>query len=142
MMTKVLPAPADELMGFVPFYPRTATRGVSDISLIFRGRYIRLSQTAIESLKLPEYVVVFLDRIKRRMMIMPATEQDRNALKLAPMPNSVSLVLLYNETLKKDVMAITGRKDLTDQICPGYSVNTLQPAIIFNLDDIESRGAR
>ena len=138
MTKKILPAPADELLGFVPFYPKSTTRGLEGIALVFRGRYIRLSQPAVEALGQPEYVVAFIDRVRRRLMITPGTEQDLNALKLSHMPRSQSLTMIYSETLQNSLTEMAG-KDLTCHICRGHAAETMLPAVIFHLDDAEKK---
>lgn len=138
MTKRILPGSADELLGFAPFFPKSTTRGLEEIALVFRGRYIRLSQPAIEALGHPEYVVAYLDRIRHRMMITPGTEQDLNALKLSRMPRSQSPTLIYSETLQNNIADMTG-KDMTCHICRGHSADTMLPSVIFHLDDAEKK---
>ena len=138
MTKKILPGSADELLGFEPFYPKTTTRGLEGIALVFRGRYIRLSLPAVEALGQPEYVVAYLDSIRRRLMITPGTTQDLNALKLASMPRSTMLTIIYSDTLMKDICRMA-KKDLMHTICQGHAADSVLPAIIFNLDEAEAK---
>ena len=138
MTKKILPAPSDELLGFEPFFPKATTRGLEGIAVIFRGRYIRLSQPAVEALGLPEYVVAYLDRLRHRLMITPGTDKDMNALKLASMPRSTMLTIIYSDTLMKDICRMV-KKDLTHTICQGHAADSVLPAIIFNLDEAEAK---
>ena len=132
-----MPAPADELLGFVPYVPNKKL--TDEIAMVVSKNYIRLSGIALVALGMPEYINVFLDYTKRRMMIVPGSENDKNVIKMSVMPKSDQRNIISACGLHKEIRIMTGRNDIRQMHCIGHKVDAGKPTIVFHLDDLEGR---
>ena len=130
MMTKmVLPSPADELVGFVPYRPNIKID--DEIAIVLTLTYIRLNDRAMIELGKPEWINVFLDYNGKRLMVAASEKGRENAIKVGKAKANKRNVI-NTAGLRKEIELMVGKAKQTRQII-GHKVETGNPTIIFNL---------
>ena len=129
-MTKmVLPSPADELVGFVPYRPNIKID--DEIAIVLTLTYIRLNDRAMIELGKPEWINVFLDYNGKRLMVAASEKGRENAIKVGKAKANKRNVI-NTAGLRKEIELMVGKAKQTRQII-GHKVETGNPTIIFNL---------
>lgn len=129
-MTKmVLPSPADELVGFVPYRPNVKID--DEIAIVLTLAYIRLNDRAMVELGKPEWINVFLDYNGKRLMVAASEKGRENAIKVGKAKANKRNVI-NTAGLRKEIELMVGKAKQTRQII-GHKVETGNPTIIFNL---------
>ena len=131
MMTKmVLPSPADELVGFIPYRPNIKID--DEIAIVLTLTYIRLNDRAMVELGKPEWINVFLDYNKKRLMVTASEKGRENAIRVGAMAKANKRNVINTAGLRKEIELMVGKAKQTRQII-GHKVETGNPTIIFNL---------
>ena len=131
MMTKmVLPSPADELVGFVPYRPNIKID--DEIAIVLTLAYIRLNDRAMVELGKPEWINVFLDYNRKRLMVTASEKGRENAIRVCAMAKANKRNVINTAGLRKEIELMVGKLKQTRQII-GHKVETGNPTIIFDL---------
>ena len=132
MMGKVnLPAPSDELAGFVVFRP--GLHRTDDIAITVRKTYVRLSDRAMIELGNPDHVTVLIDYNRKRLMVMPSEAKNENTIKVGLIAKTQKRCILSAEGLRKEILMVTGDEDPFMKCFPGHKAQTKTTALIFDL---------
>ena len=127
----------NELDGFTVYKP--TLRAVPGIFLSINKTSIRFSVDAIRAMN-TEWLLLFFDRNKQRLMIQPAKKGTVNALKLNSQGGKGCNSLIQKSVLQ-DVRDLAEVSENKQYICYGHKCNyAVTPSIIFNLKEAQEKG--
>ena len=131
---------ASELDGFVIYRNELGNKTAPHACALMVSKYIlTLSMTACFLLDVPEYVHVFFDERRRRMMITKAEPDAPNSFLLARQGNKPGdrRCVLSSKYVRQEVERLAGFsfEDLRFLI-HGHKAQAQQPALIFELADL------
>ena len=127
-----------ELFGFRLFRaePQSNQR-TNTIGVWISETAVRLSNAAQDALGQPQQVLAFFDDHNRRMMLQPCDAAAPYGLKLSKKSSGRACVI-QRQSLIRQILRMCGREQEGGRYwIPGHAAATVQPSLIFSLEDIE-----
>ena len=123
----------NELSGFEVYKPGTKSRGSVIYKLSTSENKTRFSSAVVNYLGLPQFVNIFFDYSKKRMMVTAGAENNENILKLNRAGSGPSCAI--------SCMALLDELEKLTGVKPPYCVlgkvaDSKQPAVIFDLTQV------
>lgn len=120
----------NELEGFVIYKPHL--RFISGLFATINKNGVRFSHDCCKAMG--DWVLIFFDENKQRIMLQPAKKGTANAVKLSA--NGGAVNTLIQKTVVQDIRKLAGLNDNETISVWGHKCNyATTPSIIFNLNE-------